>query len=159
MSRADGRARGPLTSLAALARAPLYRDGYALLLATGLASVLGIVHWALAARLYPAATVGFNSAVLSAMMLVSGLAQLNMTALLLRYRPVMGRSRRRLVEVTYAGTLLVTLALAGPAVVVLPRIIEPLADLRAHRPNRMRKSTAAGGMMARDERGRPRLGR
>lgn len=130
MSRADGRARRRLTSLAAHARTPLYRDGYALLLATGLTSVLGIAYWAVAAQLYPAATVGFNSAVLSAMWLVSGVAQLNMTTLLSRYLPVVGGSRRRLVEVTYAGTLLVTLVLAGLAVVVLPRVIAPLGDLR-----------------------------
>lgn len=130
MFRADGRARGRFTSLAAHARTPLYRDGYALLLATGLTSVLGIAYWALAARLYPPAIVGFNSAVLSAMMLVSGLAQLNMTTLLPRYLPVVGGSRRRLVELTYAGTLLVTLAIAALAVVVLPRLIPALGELR-----------------------------
>lgn len=130
MSDAEGRTGRPLAWLAAHARTPLYRDGYAILLATGLTSVLGIVYWAVAARLYPAATVGFNTAILSAMMLVSGLAQLNMTTLLPRYLPVVGGSRRRLVKVTYAGTLLVTLVFAALAVVVLPRLIPALGELR-----------------------------
>ena len=84
----------------------------------------------MAARLYPAATVGLNSAILSAMMLVSGLAQLNMTTLLPRYLPVVGSSRRRLVGLTYAGTLVVTLVLATLAVAVLPRLIPTLGELR-----------------------------
>ena len=108
----------------------MYRDGYAILLATGLTSVLGIVYWAVAARLYPAPTVGFNTAVLSAMMLVSGLAQLNMSTLLPRYLPVVGGSRRRLVEVTYVGTLIVTLVVAALAVLVIPRLIPRLGELR-----------------------------
>ena len=105
LSRVEGRHGGPLEWLVAHLGTPLYRDGYAILLGTGLTSVLGIAYWAVAARLYPAATVGLNSAILSAMMLVSGLAQLNMTTILPRYLPVVGSSRRRLVGLTYAGTL------------------------------------------------------
>jgi O-antigen/teichoic acid export membrane protein len=130
LSRVEGRHGGPLEWLVAHLGTPLYRDGYAILLGTGLTSVLGIAYWAVAARLYPAATVGLNSAILSAMMLVSGLAQLNMTTILPRYLPVVGSSRRRLVGLTYAGTLVVTLVLATMAVAVLPRLIPTLGELR-----------------------------
>lgn len=130
MSRFEGQYGGALAWLGAHVRTPLYRDGYAILLATGLTAVLGILYWAIAARLYPASTVGFNTAVLSAMMLVSGLAQLNMNTLLPRYLPVVGSSRRRLIGVTYAGTLIVTLVLATLAVLVLPRLIPTLGELR-----------------------------
>lgn len=129
LSRVKGRHRGPPTRLMAHLRTPLYRDGYAILFSRGLTAVLGIGYWAVAARLYPAPTVGFNTAVLSAMMLVSGLAQLNMGTLLPRYLPVMGGSRRRLVEVTYAGTLVVTLVVAALAVLVIPRLIPGLGEL------------------------------
>jgi O-antigen/teichoic acid export membrane protein len=130
MIGAEEQTRGTLAAVIAHARTPLYRDGYAILLASGLTSVLGIVYWAVAARLYPAAAVGFNTATLSGMMLVSGLAQLNMTTLLPRYLPVVGGSRRRFVELTYGGTLVVTLVLAAVAVVVLPRLIPALDELR-----------------------------
>jgi O-antigen/teichoic acid export membrane protein len=129
MSRIEGQIGGPLAWLLAHVRTPLYRDGYAILLATGLTAVLGIVYWAVAARLYPAAIVGLNTALLSAMMLVSALAQLNMNTLLPRYLPVVGRSRRRLIGVTYAGTLLVSLVLAVLAVLVLPRLTSTLGEL------------------------------
>ena len=107
----------------------MYRDGYALLLATSMTAVLGVAYWAVAARLYTADTVGFNTAVLSAIMLISGLAQLNMNTLLPRYLPVVGRARRRLVAMSYAGTSLVTLVLAVATVLVLPRIVPALDDL------------------------------
>jgi O-antigen/teichoic acid export membrane protein len=134
MSCVEGQHGGALAWLTAHLRTPLYRDGYAILLATGLTSVLGIAYWAVAARIYSAPTVGFNTAVLSAMMLVSGLAQLNMSTLLPRYLPVVGASRRRLVEVTYAGTLLATLVVAALAVLVIPRVIPGLAELREDAP-------------------------
>ena len=44
--------------------------------------------------------------------------------------PVVGSSRRRLVGLTYAGTLGVTLVLATMAVGVLPRLIPTLGELR-----------------------------
>ena len=76
---------------------PSLRDGLALVLSNGLTSAVGLAYWVLAARLFPPAAVGVNSVAISTMMLLGGVAQLNMTYALLRFVPVAGRVARRLV--------------------------------------------------------------
>ncbi len=71
-------------------RTPLYRNAYALILSTGLTSGLGFVYWLAAARLYPAEVVGLNSAALSALMFLAGLAQFNLANVLVRFIPRAG---------------------------------------------------------------------
>jgi O-antigen/teichoic acid export membrane protein len=83
-------------------RSPQHRDGLALILSSGITSVLGLLFWVLAARLFDPATVGVNSTVLSAMTLLGTVAQLNLGNALLRFVPVSGRHTRRLVAVCYA---------------------------------------------------------
>ena len=63
--------------LVAHTRTPLYRNGYALILSAAATSGLGVVYWMLATRYYPAEVVGLNSAVISAMLFVAGVAQLS----------------------------------------------------------------------------------
>lgn len=82
----------------------LYRNAYFLMLGTGAGAILGFVFWALAARRYRPEDVGVNSAVIAAMMLVSGASQLGLNGLLVRYLPSAGRSTRRLVLWTYLLT-------------------------------------------------------
>lgn len=76
---------------------PSLRDGLALVLSNGLTSAVGLAYWVLAARLFPPAAVGVNNVAISTMMLLGGVAQLNMTYALLRFVPVAGRATRRLV--------------------------------------------------------------
>ena len=83
-------------------RSPQHRDGLALVISSGLTSGLGLLFWILAARLYDSATVGVNSAVLSAMTLLGTAAQLNLGNALLRFVPVAGRQARALVLACYA---------------------------------------------------------
>ena len=83
---------------------PLYRNAYLLLLSAGSTSLLGFLFWALAARRYSAEDVGLNSAVLSAMMLVSGVCQMGLTNIFVRYLPTAGRATRRVVATSYAAT-------------------------------------------------------
>jgi O-antigen/teichoic acid export membrane protein len=83
---------------------PLYRNAYLLLLSAGSTSLLGFLFWALAARHYSAEDVGLNSAVLSAMMLVSGVCQMGLTNIFVRYLPTAGRATRRVVARSYAAT-------------------------------------------------------
>jgi O-antigen/teichoic acid export membrane protein len=82
-------------------RVPLHRDGYALVLNSALTAVLGVVYWLLAARSYTPRVVGVNSAAISAMMFLAGLAQLNLMSALLRFVPVLGPLRRRFITVCY----------------------------------------------------------
>lgn len=82
-------------------RNPLFRNGYALVLSSGLTSGLGFFFWALAARLYTTEQFGLNSAMVSWIMLLSGISQLSLQGMLIRYLPLAGRSTRRLILLTY----------------------------------------------------------
>ncbi len=106
---------GPLGRATEYVRTPLFRNGYALILNSAATSGLGILYWILAARLYPTDVVGFNSAIISAMVLLSTIARLNLSDALLRFIPTTGRDAPRLV----AGSYLVAIALTLSAGVVL----------------------------------------
>jgi O-antigen/teichoic acid export membrane protein len=81
---------------------PVARDGFALVLSSGLTSAVGLLYWVVAARLFAPAVVGVNSVALSTMQLLGGIAHLNLTQALLRFGPVAGRHTRRLMVACYA---------------------------------------------------------
>lgn len=91
--------------IAGHASAPLFRNAYALILSSGATSGLGVVYWMLATRHYPAEVVGLNSALISAMLLVAGVAQLGLVSVMTRFLPRAGASSARLVLIAYALTL------------------------------------------------------
>jgi O-antigen/teichoic acid export membrane protein len=105
MADGPGRLRGVLTNW----RAPQHRDGLALVLSSGLTSVIGLLYWVAAARLFAPDVVGVNNTLISTMTLLGVAAQLNLGNALLRFVPVAGGSARRLVLTCYA----VGLAAAG----------------------------------------------
>ena len=84
--------------------APLYRNAYLLIVGAGVGSGLGFLFWALAARHYSPDSLGRNSAAIAAMTVVSGICQLGLNALLIRYLPNAGPSTRRLVLLSYTVT-------------------------------------------------------
>jgi O-antigen/teichoic acid export membrane protein/aminoglycoside phosphotransferase (APT) family kinase protein len=96
-----------LQRLGSHVRTPVYREGYALVLSAGLAAALGFVYWIIAAHAYAPDVVGLNSAAISTMMLVSGVAQLNLIGGLLRFVPGAGPSTWRLVGWSYAISVVV----------------------------------------------------
>ena len=71
-------------------RAPQHRDGMALVASSGVSSVIGMLFWVLAARLFDPAAVGTSSAAISAMTLLGSAAHLNLGNALLRFVPVAG---------------------------------------------------------------------
>jgi O-antigen/teichoic acid export membrane protein len=83
-------------------RTPQHRDGLALVLSSGLSSVIGLLYWVVAARLFTPEVVGVNNALISTMTLLGVAAQLNLGNALLRFVPVAERSARRLVLTCYA---------------------------------------------------------
>ena len=92
-------------------RTPQHRDGLALVLSSGLSSVIGLLYWVVAARLFTPDVVGVNNALISTMTLLGVAAQLNLGNALLRFVPVAERSARRLVLTCYAvGTAAAGLA-------------------------------------------------
>ncbi|HET6697711.1 MAG TPA: phosphotransferase [Nocardioidaceae bacterium] len=98
-------ATAPATALALLGRAarqPLLRNGYALVASAGTSAVLGMAFWVVAARTWPAGTVGVGSALVAAMTLLSTLAQLNLSNVLNRFLPVAGARSGRLVLTCYS---------------------------------------------------------
>lgn len=92
---------GSIVRLTAHSRVPLFRNAYALIVSSGATSVLGLVYWILAARIYSPDAVGFNAAAISAMMFLAGLAQLNLLSALVRFIPEAGRKARRFVLLAY----------------------------------------------------------
>ena len=92
-------------------RTPLYRNGYLLTLSSFGSAGFGLVFWALATHYYPAEIVGLQSAALSAMMLLAGLAVLGLNNVLLRYIQQAGPASYRLIGITYAMS-------AGTSVVI-----------------------------------------
>lgn len=106
-----GGARGQMIGLW---QQPLYRTGYLLTANSLLSGVVGLVFWVFAARLYPAAVVGTDSAAISAMSFLAGLAQLNMMSALLRFVPDAPHLARRLV----GGAFLLAGVLSGVAAIV-----------------------------------------
>jgi O-antigen/teichoic acid export membrane protein len=104
--RAPGRLRGHLG-------VPLFRSAYALVAATALTSVLGLVYWAVAARRYAEVDVGRGGAAIAALMLVGGASQLNLTNLLPRFLPEHGAHSRRLVVTAYGASTAAALVIGG----------------------------------------------
>src|SRR5258708_5615309 len=94
-----------LNRLIAHVRTPLYRNGYALILSSATTSGIGLLYWILAAHLYPTDAVGLNSALVSTMMFLAGVSQLNLMSALIRFVPVTGRATGRFVKYIYIISL------------------------------------------------------
>ncbi|MCG8346693.1 MAG: polysaccharide biosynthesis C-terminal domain-containing protein [Chloroflexales bacterium] len=85
-----------------------HRGGIPLSLSVAIASASSIGFWAFAARIYPSETLGLQSAIISAMFLVAGIAQLSLTNVMTRFVPSAGASTRRLVGGAYVLSLIIT---------------------------------------------------
>jgi O-antigen/teichoic acid export membrane protein len=102
-----------LSVLLAHVRVPLYRDGYALVLNSGVTAVLGVGFWLVAAREYSPRIVGIETAAISAMMFLAGVAQLNLMSTLVRWIPILGGDRRRFIAGCYLVSGLGAVVCAG----------------------------------------------
>lgn len=113
-----------IASVRAELAVPLYRNAYALMLNTGVNSMLGLLYWVVAARTHSAAEVGRGNALVSLMMVLSMLAQLNLGQALIRFLPRSGASGRRFLLGTYAVAVplsgLVAAVVAAYCHLVLP---------------------------------------
>lgn len=81
---------------------PVSRTGVLLLVNTAVTGVLGLLYWFLAARLYPQDAVGRAGALVSASTLLSGVGQMNLSGMLMRFLPQAAERSRLLVLITYA---------------------------------------------------------
>ncbi|MEE8392576.1 MAG: glycosyltransferase, partial [Anaerolineae bacterium] len=124
------REKGVLASVASLVRQPLVANAGYLLGVNLVASLVGFVFWGLAARIYRPENVGVASAVLSAVALVAGIADLGVGASLVRFLPE-SRSPSRLLNTAFTfngvmavligGVFLAGLSLWSPALIDLQR--------------------------------------
>ena len=62
------------------------------MLSAAATSGLGVLYWMLATRHYPAEVVGLNSAMISAMLFVAGVAQLSLVSVITCFLPRAGRA-------------------------------------------------------------------
>lgn len=91
-------------------RTPLHRDGYALAINAGFTAATGLVYWIVAAKTYTTNAVGLNSALISSMMFVSGIASLNLPNLLVRFLPEGGSRTQWLIAWSYGVAVMVAAA-------------------------------------------------
>jgi O-antigen/teichoic acid export membrane protein len=79
----------------------LLRTGHLLVANSVLNAGFGVMYWLLAARLYAPAVVAVNQAAISAMMLLAGVAQLNLMSALLRFVPTSGAAAGKMIRRAY----------------------------------------------------------
>jgi O-antigen/teichoic acid export membrane protein len=115
-------------------REPLFLHAYALALSGLLTSGLGVVYWALAARLYPAEVVGVNAALISLITLLANVSQLNLRSGFGRFVPEAGPRVGRLLAAGYVSAGIVALLSSGLLVLALSAI-PALAPVLAATPS------------------------
>lgn len=123
--------RAPRRALArSLPSDPLFRSAYALILSTLATGVLGVAYWVVAARGYPPRALGEASAAISAMLMLSSFAQLNLFYGLTRFVPRAGARTGALVGWAYAASATAALLLATGFVLLAPAIAPGLSFLQ-----------------------------
>ncbi|GAA4872646.1 hypothetical protein [Kitasatospora terrestris] len=110
---------------------PLLRNGYVLTLSSVVAAAIGALFWLLATRWYSAETVGRSYAALSMAALLSGIGQLNLGDVLVRFVPTAGRHSRRIVLRSYGLSTLVSGLAAGVFLLLLPSFAPQLGFLHS----------------------------
>ena len=106
------------------------RNALALIINTGATSVLGALFWFLAAKLYDAEELGQDGALVSAMMLLAVVAELDLGLALPRFLPRLGARSAKAVWVGYAVSSAFAVILAAIAVVLLPHFADSFAFMK-----------------------------
>ncbi|MGF7237248.1 MAG: lipopolysaccharide biosynthesis protein, partial [Frankia sp.] len=107
----------------------LYRNGLALVLNSGLSSLLGAGFWVVAARDASAEAVGVGTALVSALAAMAALSQMSIGGALTTFLPRAGAHQRRLVLYSYAGAIGLSFVLGGAFALVAPHISSSFAVL------------------------------
>ncbi|HEY3724783.1 MAG TPA: phosphotransferase [Acidimicrobiia bacterium] len=84
---------------------PFVRNAYSLVGSTLATSGFGVIFWIVAARLFTKEEVGRDTALISTMLFLSSISQLNLTNGFNRFVPVAGVRTRRLVVIGYLATM------------------------------------------------------
>lgn len=95
---------GPWSLLRSMWRSPLTRNGYSLIASAGLTSGLGLVFWIVATHFYSAEQIGLSAALISALLTLGNVSQLNLGNMLNRYLPLAGGQAGQLIVTSYLVT-------------------------------------------------------
>ena len=98
---------------------PLFRGAYSLMTSTALTALLGIAFWALAARSAPVEQVGRDAALISSLITLSAIFQLNLVDAIVRFLPVLRHAVRRRAMLLAYGACAVAGVLGGMAFVLI----------------------------------------
>jgi O-antigen/teichoic acid export membrane protein len=110
-------------------RTPLYRNALALVINSGVTSLIGVAYWTLAARLTTPDVVGLNAALISAMVALATLSHLGLEGALGGFLPRAGAATGLLVKRAYALAAVLAVAFATAFVVTAPRVSAQLEGL------------------------------
>jgi O-antigen/teichoic acid export membrane protein len=80
---------------------PLFRAAYSLMANSVITAALGIAYWAVAARVVPSAALGEDGALITAMITLSTICQLNMSNAIARFLPSTGAASLRSLALAY----------------------------------------------------------
>jgi O-antigen/teichoic acid export membrane protein len=123
-------ARTSQRSLAGVLGDPMLRSGHALIAGASLTQIIGVAYWVIAARIYPVAVVGRNSAALSIMLFLSGVAELNMMSTLVRFVPTSGTRTVRLILGVYATSMSIAAVIGAGFLYLIPHVEPQLGFVR-----------------------------
>jgi O-antigen/teichoic acid export membrane protein len=123
-------ARTSSRSLAGVLGDPMLRSGHALIAGASLTQAIGVAYWVIAARIYPVAVVGRNSAALSIMLFLSGVAELNMMSTLVRFLPTSGTRTVRLILGVYATSTSIAAVIGAAFLYLIPHVEPQLGFVR-----------------------------
>jgi O-antigen/teichoic acid export membrane protein len=121
----------PLRTVTRVPRDPMLRNGHALIASASMTQLVGVSYWIFAARLYPVAVVGRNSAAISIMLFLSGVAELNLMSTLVRFLPTSGARTFRLIAGAYLASTLIGTVIGSAFLVFIPRVEPQLQFLRS----------------------------
>lgn len=108
---------------------PLYRSAYSLMTSTLATGALGVVFWIVAARIYPADVIGRDGILISTMLTVASVGQLNMSNAILRFLPAAGRDGTRMMLRIYGVATTGALIVGTGFVLLAPLVAEDLRFL------------------------------
>jgi O-antigen/teichoic acid export membrane protein len=107
----------------------LLRGAYSLIANTAVTSLLGMGFWVAAARMYSNVEVGRDGALVSAMIELSTLSQLNLGNAIVRFLPGLGSRSARAVGIAYALASTLALVVGSAFVLAAPHVSHELAFL------------------------------